>query len=176
MAKGFKEGFIQIYTGDGKGKTTAALGLALRAAGHGLRTYIAQFMKGQRYGELISVRQLPEITIEQFGKDTFIHVDRSTPEDVSLAQSGLERATEVMLSGKYHIIILDEINVAIYFKLLSISEVIDFIHKKPRNIELILTGRKAPQELIEIADLVTEMREVKHYYQKNIPSREGIER
>ncbi len=171
-----KQGYIQIYTGDGKGKTTAALGLALRAAGHGLQTYIAQFMKGQSYGELRSIRLIPEIEIEQFGKDTFIHIDQASQEDILMAKQGLEKSSQAMLSHKYNIIILDEINVAIHFKLLTISEVMDFILSKPENIELILTGRRAPQELIDHADLVTEMRELKHYYQQGVSVRDGIER
>ena len=171
-----KQGYIQIYTGDGKGKTTAALGLALRAAGHGLHTYIAQFMKGQSYGELRSIRLIPEIKIEQFGKDTFIHIDQASQEDIRMAKQGLEKASQAMLSQKYNIIILDEINVAIHFKLLTIAEVMDFISSKPENIELILTGRRAPQELINRADLVTEMREIKHYYQQGVSARDGIER
>ena len=171
-----EQGYIQIYTGDGKGKTTAALGLALRAAGHGLRTYIAQFMKGQSYGELSSIRLIPEIKIEQFGKDTFIHIDQASQEDIRMAKQGLEKASQAMLSHKYNIIILDEINVAIHFKLLTIAQVMDFISSKPENIELILTGRRAPQELIDRADLVTEMREIKHYYQQSVSVRDGIER
>ena len=171
-----RQGYIQIYTGDGKGKTTAALGLALRAAGHGFQTYIAQFMKGQSYGELLSIRLIPEIEIKQFGKDTFIHVDQASQDDIRMAKQGLEKALQAMLSQKYNIIILDEINVAIYFKLLTIADVMDFISSKPENIELILTGRRAPQELIERADLVTEMCEIKHYYQQGVSARDGIER
>jgi len=171
-----RQGYIQIYTGDGKGKTTAALGFALRAAGHGFQTYIAQFMKGQSYGELLSIRLIPEIEIKQFGKDTFIHVDQASQDDIRMAKQGLEKALQAMLSQKYNIIILDEINVAIYFKLLTIADVMDFISSKPENIELILTGRRAPQELIERADLVTEMCEIKHYYQQGVSARDGIER
>lgn len=171
-----KKGYLQIYTGDGKGKTTAALGLALRAAGRGLKIYIAQFMKGQSYGELKSIAMIPEIKIEQFGKDTFIHIDKASREDKLMAKQGLEKVIGVMLSQKYNIIILDEINVAIHFKLLTVDEVLKVISLKPENIELILTGRQAPSELIECADLVTEMREVKHYYQKGVPARNGIER
>ena len=174
--KSFNKGYIQIYTGNGKGKTTAALGLAFRAAGHGFRTYIAQFMKGQVYGELISVRFIPEITIEQFGKDTFIHVDHALPEDIEMAEHGLEKAKQSMCSGSYQIIILDEINVALHFKLLTLDQVMNFLSIKPPAIELILTGRYAPKNLVEKADLVTEMMEVKHYYQQNVMARDGIER
>ncbi len=170
------QGYTQIYTGNGKGKTTAALGLALRAAGHGLRSYIAQFMKGQSYGELISLRSIPEITIEQFGRDTFVHIDRATPEDIQMAEYGLEKARQMMISGSYQLIILDEILVAIHFKLVTLDRVLKFLSAKPPTIELILTGRCAPKELIEKADLVTEMAEVKHYYQQNVPARDGIER
>jgi len=170
-----KKGFLQIYTGDGKGKTTAALGLALRAAGHGLRTYIAQFMKGQTYGELKSINLVPEMEIEQFGKDTFIHIDQATPKDIQMAQHGLRKAKEKMLSGEFSIIILDEINMAVYFKLLTVTEVLDFISAKPKSIELILTGRRAPDELIQRADLVTEMKEIKHYYSQGVDARDGIE-
>jgi len=171
-----KQGYIQIYTGDGKGKTTAALGLVLRAAGHGLTTYFAQFMKGQSYGELNSLQLIPEIKIDQFGKDTFIHIDQESPEDIKLAKQGLEKAFQAMISGDYDIIVLDEINVAIHFNLLTISQVIDFISSKPKNVELILTGRRAPKKLIKRADLVTEMQEVKHYYQQGVAARDGIER
>jgi len=169
-------GFVHIYTGNGKGKTSAALGLAFRAAGRGLRTYIAQFMKGQAYGELASAQLVPEITIEQFGKDTFVHVDKATDEDILLAENGLATATEAMNSGKYDIIVLDEINIAIYFKLAPVSRIIEFVRSRPGNIELVLTGRNAPQALLAIADLVTEMVEVKHYYDQNISARDGIER
>ena len=176
MSVSFIKGYIQIYTGNGKGKTTAALGLALRAAGHGLRSYIAQFMKGQTYGELISLRSIPEITIEQFGKDTFIHLDRATSKDIQMAEYGLEKTRQVMMSGSYQIIILDEILVAIHFKLLTVDQVLNFLSAKPPTIELILTGRHAPKELIDKADLVTEMVEVKHYYQRDVLARDGIER
>ena len=171
-----RKGYIQIYTGDGKGKTTAALGQALRAAGFGLRTYIAQFMKGQSYGELKSIKLIPEIEIEQFGKDTFIHVDQAGQQDIRMAKQGLKKTLRIMLSREFNIIILDEINAAIYFKLLSISEVMDFISAKPKKIELILTGRRAPEELLKCADLVTEMREIKHYFSRGVIARDGIER
>jgi len=169
-------GLLQIYTGNGKGKTSAALGLAIRAAGHGLRTYMAQFMKGQSYGELIIAEQIPEITIEQFGKDTFVHVDRATEDDIRLAEAGLLAATRALNSGKFDIIILDEINVALYFKLIPLDRVIKLVQSRPKNIELVLTGRYAPAQLVEIADLVTEMVEVKHYFHQGILARDGIER
>ena len=171
------KGFIQVYTGSGKGKTTAAIGQAVRAAGFDLKTYIVQFMKEFPYSELNSLKYLKEwITIEQFGGDDFVY-KKQLPgeEDKSKARSGLNTANEKMLSNKFDIIILDEVNVAIYFKLLTVDEVVEFISQKPGNVELILTGRYCPDEIIKLADLVTEMKEAKHYYQKGITSRKGIE-
>ena len=171
-------GYVQVYTGNGKGKTTAALGLALRAAGHGLKTYIGQFMKGQHYGELEAAKLVkPYITIEQYGRPGWVHVHKPPKEeDVRLAQEGLRKAREAMLSGEYDIIVLDEITTAYYFKLISLEDMLELVRSKPEDVELIFTGRYAPQELIEAADLVTEMREVKHYYQKGVKARDGIER
>ena len=170
------EGYVQVYTGDGKGKTTAALGLALRAAGHGLHTYVGQFMKGQPYGELDALRDHSHITIEQYGDVRCIRREKVTPEHVAQARRGLERAREAMLSGDYDIIVLDEVNVTVWFGLLTVEEVLAFLDEKPERVEVILTGRRAPQELIERADLVTEMREVKHYYEQGVLARRGIER
>jgi cob(I)alamin adenosyltransferase len=171
------QGFVQIYTGNGKGKSTAAIGQAVRAAGFGLRTYIAQFMKEYPYNELNSLDRLSEwITIEQFGGDEFVY-KKELPgeEELVKAKKGLRSAKEKLLSGEYDLIILDEAIVAIYFQLIEIKELVEFIKIKPVNVELILTGRYCPEELIELADLVTEMKEVKHYYQKGITSRRGIE-
>ena len=170
------KGYVQVYTGDGKGKTTAALGLALRASGYGMHTYVGQFMKGQHYGELDALRDHPFITLEQHGDPHCIRREEVTPEHVAQARQGLERAREAMISGKYDIIVLDEVNVAIWFGLLTVKEVLAFLDQKPAHVEVILTGRRAPQELIDRADLVTEMREVKHYYAQGMPAREGIER
>lgn len=169
-------GLVHIYTGDGKGKTTAALGLALRAAGYGMRTYIGQFMKGQDYGELAGARLLaPYLTIEQYGRPSFVHLHQATPEDIRLAHEGLEKARTAMRSGDYAIVVLDEVCVALHFGLLSVEEVLAFLEEKPKGVELVLTGRRAPEELIARADLVTEMREVKHPYHRGIPARRGIE-
>lgn len=175
--KKLKQGFVQIYTGNGKGKSTAAIGQAIRAAGFGLKTYIAQFMKEYPYSEIISLKYLSNlITIEQFGGDEFVY-KKELPGEVELAKArkGLQTAKEKMLSTEYNLIILDEAIVAIYFKLIRTEELIELIKIKPENVELILTGRYCPQELIELADLVTEMKEIKHYYQKGITSRKGIE-
>ena len=168
------QGLVQIYTGDGKGKTTAALGLALRAAGWGYRTFIGQFMKGVDYGELRSVQLLaPYVTIEQFGRPSFVH--EPAPEDRALAHKGLQRIGEVMASGAYQIVIMDEICVALHFRLVTVAEVLDLMAGRPAQVELVLTGRRAPQELVERADLVTEMVAVKHPYERGIPARRGVE-
>ncbi len=172
-----KKGYIQVYTGNGKGKTTAALGLALRAAGRGMKVYIGQFMKGQEYGELDAINNYLSdwITLEQYGTPKFV-VGKPSEEDVKMAREGLKKAENAMLSGDYDIVILDEVNVSIYLKTLELEEVLNFIDKKPESVELILTGRYAPQELIDRADLVTEMKEIKHYYTKGVIAREGIEK
>jgi cob(I)alamin adenosyltransferase len=172
------QGRIQVYTGNGKGKTTAALGLALRAAGRGRRTFFGQFLKGQEYGELEAAKRLsPEIKIRQFGRDTFIHVkDQADEEDIRQAREGLQACREAMLSGDYHIVVLDEINVAIYFKLISEQEIHAFLDLRPPAVEVVCTGRYAPDSLIERADLVTEMQEVKHYYAQGVRARDGIEK
>jgi len=172
------KGYVQIYTGNCKGKTTAALGLAFRAMGHGLKTYIGQFMKGQQYGELEAARLVKlYITIEQYGKEGYIQV-KNPPEheDVLMAQEGLAKARTAMLAGIYDIIIFDEIITAHYFHLVSLDNMLDLIKNKPDNVEIVLTGRYAPQKLIDAADLVTEMSEIKHYYAKGVTGRNGIER
>ena len=172
-----KKGYIQVYTGNGKGKTTAAIGQAVRAAGAGLKTIIIQFMKEYPYSEIVSLNELSKwINVEQYGKDDFVYKGKMPgEEDLAVALRALKRAEDSMLCNEYNIIILDEIIVAIYFKLFPISDVIDLINKKPDNVELILTGRYCPEEIIEKADLVTEMKEIKHYYTKNVLSRKGIE-
>lgn len=177
MADKFK-GYIQVYTGNGKGKTTAALGLALRAAGHGLRTYIGQFLKGQAYGELLAARKLdPLITIEQFGRKGFVHVTGNPDEeDIRRVRSGLEKCRRAMLSGRFAIIVLDEINVALHFRLLEEKDVLGFLDRKPADVEVVLTGRYAPASLLRRADLVTEMKEKKHYYALGVRARRGIEK
>ena len=174
--KRLRRGYVQVYTGDGKGKTTAALGLALRASGHGLRSYIGQFMKGQRYGELEALRDHPLITIEQYGDVRCIRREEVTPEHVAQARRGLDRVRQALLSGEYDIVVLDEVNVTIWFGLLAVEDVLALLDQRPEHVEMVLTGRRAPQELIDRADLVTEMRMVKHYYEQGVVAREGIER
>ena len=171
-----KKGYVQVYTGDGKGKTTAAFGLALRAAGYGLKIFIAQFIKGMRYSEIKALEKFKDnIEVKQYGKGCFIR-ESATNKDIEAAGLGLAEIREVITSGKHDVVILDEINIAIYFKLLSVGDIVDLIENKPDNIELILTGRKAEKEIIDKADLVTEMHEIKHYYRKGVLARKGIER
>src|SRR5512146_2545845 len=172
------KGYIQVYTGNGKGKTTAALGLAVRAAGHGLRTQIIQFMKGWiDYGELAGVKMLaPFVEIHQAGRDTFVNRKNPDPEDVRLAREGWKLSREIISGGKADIVILDEINCAADFGLLPVEEIVEVLRNKPDGMELILTGRGAPQPVIDIADLVTEMGEVKHYYARGVDARVGVER
>jgi cob(I)alamin adenosyltransferase len=173
---GLEKGYVQLYTGNGKGKTTAALGLAFRAAGAGMRTYVGQFMKGQHYSELDAVRKLaPLIEIEQYGQPDFCVPGKVLPADVGLASTGLEKAKAAIACGVYDIVVLDEVCTALYFKLLDVKDVLAVIEGKPEKIELVLTGRYAPDEIIAAADLVTEMKEVKHYFQQEVKSRKGIE-
>jgi len=171
-----KKRYIQVYTGDGKGKTTAALGLSIRAAGHGLKTYIGQFMKGQHYGELMALRDNRFITIEQYGDIECIRRDQVTQKHMDQAKQGLIKARNAMLSEQYDLVVLDEINVTIWFGLLTAKQVLAFLDQRPESVEIILTGRNAPQEFIQYADLVSEIKEVKHYYHQGILARNGIER
>jgi len=170
------KGYVQVYTGDGKGKTTAALGLAVRAAGAGLNVYIAQFVKGMHYSELITLGKLSEhITIKQYGRDCFIK-NEPQEEDIQAAREGLREVREIISSGKYQVIILDEANIATLYELIRVEELLDLIKTKPEDVELVITGRRADPRIIEVADLVTEMKEVKHYYQNGIQARDGIEK
>ncbi|MFA6350196.1 MAG: cob(I)yrinic acid a,c-diamide adenosyltransferase [Candidatus Omnitrophota bacterium] len=165
---------IHVYTGKGKGKTTAALGLALRAAGAGKKVYICQFVKGREYCESKSLKKFRNIRCERFGRSCFI---RSVPtrKDIELAQDGLNRVKQVLAEGKSDVIILDEINIAVSLKLIAANEVIRIIKNTKKSKELILTGRDAPEEFLRIADLITEMKEIRHYYNKGIKARKGIE-
>jgi cob(I)alamin adenosyltransferase len=170
-----EKGLVQIYTGEGKGKTTAALGLALRASGHGLKIFIAQFAKGMDYGELHALRSFPDtITVRQYGRRCFIR-ERPEKEDIELARRGWEEIQQIMAAGKHDILILDELGIALHYEMILTSEVEALIRTKPDTCELIITGRKVPTELFDRADLVTEMREIKHYYNTGVPARRGIE-
>lgn len=167
---------IQIYTGNGKGKTTAALGLAMRAAGHGLKVLVLQFMKGKiNYGELQAAKKIPGITIEQYGRPDFVDHDKPDPEDIRLAQEGMKRAEESVMSKDYDLVVLDEINVAIDFGLIKVADVVTLCKKKPKELELVLTGRHMAEELEDCADLITECRELKHYFQKGVRARKGFD-
>ncbi|MDO9537569.1 MAG: cob(I)yrinic acid a,c-diamide adenosyltransferase [Thermoplasmata archaeon] len=169
-------GMVHVYTGDGKGKTTASLGLGLRAAGHGFKVLMIQFMKGQiKYGELEGVRNIPNFEILQFGRPDF--VDKENPEqiDIDLAKEGLEHARKVVIAGEIDLLILDEINVAVEWKLVSVEEVVKLVKSRPKKMEIVLTGRYAPREFIELADTVTEMKEIKHPYVNGVLARKGVE-
>ena len=168
---------VQVYTGNGKGKTTAALGLALRAVGHGFKVFVIQFMKGNLiYGELESAKKLsPYLTIKQMGRQTFVSKTNPHPIDIKMAQEGFALAEKAIKGGEYDIVILDEINVAIDYGLIALSDLLQLIDSKPASVEMILTGRNAKPEIIEKADLVTEMVERKHYYSQGISARKGIE-
>lgn len=172
-----EKGYIQVYTGNGKGKSTAAIGQAVRAAGFGLKTYIAQFMKEYPYSELKSLDHLKEwITIEQFAGDNFVYrKELPSKEEMDKARRGLEKAKAKMLSGKYDLIILDEVLVSIHFGLFNDEEILTFMKLKPEKVELILTGRYCPDKILDAADLVTEMKVIKHYYQNGVLARNGIE-
>lgn len=175
-SKSFDQGLVEIFTGDGKGKTSAALGVALRALGHNLRVHIIFFMKGNYpYSERQILARLPNISFNSFGQNYFVDPNNVKPEEKEQAKKGLDKAHEVIHSGNYDVVILDEINVAVGWKLLEISEVLQLIKNKPKSLELILTGRYADPRLIEVADLVTEMVRVKHPYDRGIKARRGID-
>ena len=170
------KGYVQVYTGNGKGKTTAALGLALRAAGADLKVYIGQFMKKGKYSELKSLQKLKDnVTVEQFGRARFIR-QKIAEEDRLLARRGFEKIKKIIQNGKYDLVILDEINVALSYGLLSKEEVIGIIKSRPKTQEIVLTGRNAPRDIVKLADLVTEMKEIKHYFSKGVKARTGIEK
>jgi len=171
-----RRGLVQVYTGDGKGKTTAAFGQALRAIGQGYRVCIIQFMKGRKYGECLAAeRHLPNLTVHLSGLDSFVMRENPAPLDIELACQGLDIARKAVSSGDYEMVILDEINVAADFRLIPLDDIIDLITGKPANLDLILTGRYAPPEIIALADTVSEIREVRHHYASGVKERAGIE-
>jgi cob(I)alamin adenosyltransferase len=176
MMPKLERGLVQVYTGSGKGKTSAAFGLALRAIGRGLKVYIIQFIKGGfDYGELYIVDNLPNLKLKAFGRGKFITEKPLEKEDIELAEEALALAEKVVKGGEYDIVILDEINVAANLKLINLEKVLELIKSKPKYVELILTGRYVPSEIIEVADLVTEMKEIKHPFNKGYQARKGIE-
>jgi cob(I)alamin adenosyltransferase len=167
---------VQIFTGDGKGKTTAAIGAVIRALGHGLRVYVAFFMKGDYpYGERSILSQLPNVTMASFGSRGFIDPANIKPEEKEQAKRALAAVREVMLSGSYDLVVLDEVNLAAAWNLVELDEVLRLIDEKPEGVELILTGRRADSKLVKAADLVTEMLKIKHPYDEGVAAREGIE-
>jgi cob(I)alamin adenosyltransferase len=171
------QGHVQVYTGNGKGKTTAALGLALRAVGRGLKVCMVQFIKGGgQYGEHLAAERLaPLLTIHQTGRDNWIYKDNLDPEDVRIARETLDLARQVLIGGEFDLVILDEINGAVWFGLIDVEDVLELMAARPEKVELVLTGRSAEPRVIEAADLVTEMVEVKHYFQAGVMARVGIE-
>ena len=171
------KGLVQVYTGDGKGKTTAALGLALRAAGHGLRAIVFCFMKTHGlYGEILGAERFaPEITIRAMGRETFVDKENPAPEDVRAAREGFAQAREAAISGEYDLVVLDEMNLVLDFGLVPVEDVLALFRDKPKQVEIVLTGRSAPAAVMEAADLVSEMTERKHYYPRGVYARRGID-
>ena len=169
------QGFVQVYTGDGKGKTTAALGLALRAAGAGLRVYFGQFIKNADYSEIKALARFADcITVRQFGRGCFL-LTEPAPEDRAAARRALEGLSEALTSGDYDLVIADEANVAVTLGLIEANDLVSLIDRRPEQVELVLTGRGAPDAVLARADLVTEMRCVRHYYDRGVLARPGIE-
>lgn len=171
-----EKGYIQVYTGNGKGKTTASIGLSIRAIGAGYKVFIGQFLKGMKYSELTTFEMFADqIEIKQLGGECFVF-GKPSGEDIRRAVDGLRICKEKIMSGKFDVVIMDEINVAVSLGLVPLDEVINIMDNKPESVELIMTGRNAHEKIMEKADLVTEMREIKHYYQKGVEAREGIEK
>lgn len=168
------KGFVHIYTGNGKGKTTAAIGLAVRASGANKSVYIGQFVKSMKYSEVKVLENIKNITIEQFGEGCSL-CDHFTEKDINAANSGFNRVKEIINNGNFDVVILDEICIALYYNLLDLIDVVNLVKQKTESLELILTGRYAPKELVDLADLVTNCSEVKHYYSKGVQSRRGID-
>jgi cob(I)alamin adenosyltransferase len=176
LAKKSQKGLVQVFTGNGKGKTSAALGAILRALGHDLRVYIVFFMKGKYpYGEFSMLSRLPNVDAVSFGLRCFIDPEHIKPEEIEQAKLALSAAREAIFSGRYDLVVLDEVNIAVHYRLIELDEVVGLIETRPANVELILTGRYAKARLIELADLVTEMVKLKHPYDKGIRARKGIE-
>jgi cob(I)alamin adenosyltransferase len=170
-----KKGLIHVYTGDGKGKTTAAIGLGIRAVGAGLSVYMIQFMKGRRYSELDGLSTVPHFTVIQFGRDEFVSKETPAQVDIDLAVQGFAHAREIIQNGTYDVVILDEINVALDYHLLLLQDILSLLKEKPEHVELVLTGRYAHPKVIKQADVVSEILEIKHPYQKGVQCRMGID-
>ncbi len=175
MTRNCKRGLVMVYTGNGKGKTTAAVGQAVRAVGQGFKVYMIFFMKGRDYGEYLAAPHLPNFTVVKAGRDEFVDREQPEPIDVELARDGFSQAKKAVLSGEYDLVVLDEIIVAVDYKLIPEKDLLKLIGKKPTGVDLILTGRGASPELIKRADLVSEILEIKHHYHDGGQSRRGIE-
>ncbi|NLA12486.1 MAG: cob(I)yrinic acid a,c-diamide adenosyltransferase [Firmicutes bacterium] len=175
MAVEAKQGLVMVYTGDGKGKTTAAVGQALRALGHGYRVYMIHFMKGRDYGEFLASEKLTHLTIDRAGRDEFVKRGDPDPVDVELARAGFERARKAIGSGEYDLVVLDEINVAVDYGLIAEADLFSLLEEKPPAVDLILTGRGASPELVRRADMVSEILMIKHHYNDGVEGRKGIE-
>ena len=171
-----EQGLIQVYTGDGKGKTTCALGLALRAVGQGFKAYIVHFMKGRDTGEARAAARLaPDLTLRYFGRPGLVNLKAPAREDLDLVREAWNLAREIIASGDYDLVVLDEINLALAYGLIPLQEALEVLRRRPAWVEVVLTGRQAPPELVELADLVTEMRGIKHYFTAGVKARRGIE-
>lgn len=169
-------GLILVYTGNGKGKTTAAIGLSIRALGHNQKVGFLQFMKGSKnYGEVKIASVLPNFTLVQSGQESFVSYENPDPIDIQMAQDGFELAEKWFKENSFDLIVLDEILVAVAFKLISVAQVLDLIQKKPAQLNLVLTGRYAAPEIMEIADTVTEMTEKRHAYNQGVEAKAGME-
>ena len=170
-----KLGYLHVYTGNGKGKTTAAFGLAVRALCAGFSVYVGQFVKSMKYNETRLTEKFPSLRIEQLGRGCYIHREPDE-EDIRMAQAALEHCAVILREGRYDVVILDELTIALHFGLVQLDDVLDALRNRNPQVEVVVTGRYAPQGLLDVADLVTEMTEVKHYYQQGVLSRNGIDR
>jgi len=170
-----EKGYIHVYTGNGKGKTTSAIGLGIRAAGAGYKVHMLQFMKGRRYSELDGLENVKNFTVSQHGRDEFVNKENPEKIDVDMAQKGFLKSKELIKSNKFDMIILDEINVAVDYNLIALADVLKLIEEKPKKLELVLTGRYAHSDIVKSSDYVTEMLEIMHPYQKGILARKGFD-
>ncbi len=172
---GAKRGLVMVYTGEGRGKTTAAVGQAIRALGHGYRVFMIHFMKGRDYGEYLAASSLPNLTVVKAGRDVFVNRENPDPIDVELAREGFNQVKKAVFGGEYDLVILDEINVAVDYKLVPEKELLKLLDQKPAAVDLVLTGRGATTAVVKRADLVSEILAIKHHYQQGVQSRQGIE-
>jgi cob(I)alamin adenosyltransferase len=170
-----KPGLIMVFTGDGKGKTTAAVGQAVRALGHGFKVYMIHFMKGRDYGEFLATANMANLTLVRAGRDSFVDRVKPDPVDIDLAREGFTKASQAVLSGNYDFVVMDEINVAVDYGLIAESELLDLLKKKPKDVSVILTGRGASPDLVKVADMVSEVLAIKHHYQEGADCCPGIE-